>query len=343
MAERDLALATDALADTVLLSSTVAIVAVDLEGRVVLWNRGATRIFGWTEDEARGRFLPFMPPECEAEYTRIFDRLRRGEEFDELELPHMTREGRRAALLVSLRGLTASDGERRAIVGVAQESRDPEAADELLRRIESLELRLSETHLPPHFLLNSLHAIGVLVRERRSEDAVRALANVGDILRRALGRAGRGDDEVPLGREIELVRKYLEVERARFGGQLRLEVEAGEDVRDALVPNLVLQPLVENAIRHGLAPLDGRGTVRIAARRDHETLELTVTDDGVGLTPGWSAGEAEGVGLRATRSRLRRLYGEEADLRLGPADPDGARATVRLPHRSRREAPVRVS
>jgi len=341
MADRDLALATDALADTVLLSSTVAIVAVDPEGRVVLWNRGATRIFGWTEEEARGRFLPFMPPECEAEYTRIFERLRRGEEFDELELPHMTRDGRRAPLLVSLRGLTGSDGERRAIVGVAQESRDPEAAGELLRRIESLELRLSETHLPPHFLLNSLHAIGVLVRERRSEDAVRALANVGEILRSAIGRADR-DEEVPLDREIDLVRKYLEVERARFGGELHLEVDAGEEVRDSLVPNLVLQPLVENAVRHGLAPLDGRGTVRIAARRDGETLELTVTDDGAGLPEEWAPGDA-GVGLSATRARLRRLHGEEADLRLEPGESDGARATVRLPHRSRGEVPVRVS
>ena len=341
MADRDLALATDALADTVLLSSTVAIVAVDPEGRVVLWNRGATRIFGWTEEEVRGRFLPFMPPECEAEYMQIFDRLRRGEEFDELELPHMTRDGRRAALLISLRGLAGSDGGPRAIVGVARESRKRETADELLRRIESLELRLSETHLPPHFLLNSLHAIGVLVRERRSEEAVRALASVGEILRWAIGRADR-DEEVPLDRELDLVRRYVGVERARFGGDLRLEVEVGEEARDALVPSLILQPLVENAIRHGLAPLDGRGVVRIAARREGERLELAVTDDGVGLPEEWVPGDA-GVGLSATRARLRRLHGEEADLRLEPGEPDGARATVRLPHRSRREVPVRAS
>lgn len=341
MADRDLPLATDAFTDTVLLSSTVAIVAVDLRGRVILWNRGATRIFGWTEQEAMGRFLPFMPPEYEAEYMDLFERLREGEEFDGLEMPHRTSDDRRSRLVVSLRGLAGSDGERRAIVGVAQEAPDRETADELLRRIESLELRLSETHLPPHFLLNSLHAIGVLVRERRSDEAVEALAKVGDILRRAIGRAGR--EEVPLEREIELVGKYLDVERARFGGELRLEVDVEDGAWEALVPNLILQPVVENAVRHGLAPEGGRGTIRIAARTDGETLEVAVVDDGVGLPEPWPP-EETGVGLRSVRSRLGRLYGDEAGLDLAAAESaGGTRATLRLPHRVREESQARAS
>lgn len=342
MADRDLPVATDAFADTVLLSSTVAIVAVDLEGRVVLWNRGATRIFGWTEEEAMGRFLPFMPPEREAEYAELFERLRAGEEFDELEMPHVTRDGRRSGLVVSLRGLVGSDGERRAIVGVAQEAPYRETADALLRRIESLELRLSETHLPPHFLLNSLHTIGVLVRERRRDDAVEALATVGDILRRAIGRAG--EEEVTLADEVQLARKYLELERSRLGGGFRLDVEVDDGAGDALVPNLILQPLLENAVCHGLGPRGGRGTIRIVARADGRTLEVAVVDDGVGLPDRWPP-EETGVGLRGTRSRLDRLYGEDGELDLAPVGPDGTgtRATVRLPRRTRQEARAQVS
>lgn len=341
MPHRDLPLATDAFADTVLLSSTVAIVAADLQGRIILWNRGATRIFGWTEEEAMGRFLPFMPPECEAEYLELFDRLRAGDEFDELEMPHVTRDGRRNLLVVSLRGLVGSDGERRAIVGVAQETPGRESADELLRRIESLELRLSETHLPPHFLLNSLHTIGVLVREQRSDDAVEALATVGDILRRAIG--GSREEEVSLGQEVGVADRYLDVERARYGGDLRLEVDVPEDAADALVPNLILQPLVENAVRHGLAPRGGRGTIRIEARTDGERLHVVVLDDGAGLPDPWPP-EETGVGLRATRSRLRRLYGEAGGLDVAAAGPEGGtRVSLRLPHRTRQEEPVPAS
>lgn len=341
MAHRDRDLATDAFAHTVLLSSTVAIVAVDLEGRVILWNRGATRIFGWTEEEAMGRFLPFMPPEHEEEYMELFERLRAGEEYDELEMPHLTRGGRRSGVVVSLRGLVGSGGERRAIVGVAQEAPDRESADELLRRIESLELRVSETHLPPHFLLNSLHTIGILVREQRSDDAVEALAKVGDILRRAIGEAGA--EEVPLEQEVELVEKYQDVERARYGGDLELEVAVSEDAADALVPNLVLQPLVENAVRHGLAPRGGRGTIRVEARTDGERLEVAVLDDGPGLPDPWPP-EETGVGLRATRSRLHRLYGDAGGLELA-AGPDGGgtRASLRLPLRTRQEVQARAS
>lgn len=287
-----------------------------------------------------GRFLPFMPPEHEEEYMELFDRLRAGEEFDELEMPHLTRDGRRSGLVVSLRGLLGGDGERRAIVGVAQEATDRETADELLRRIESLELRVSETHLPPHFLLNSLHTIGVLVREQRRDDAVEALATVGDILRRAIG--GADEEEVSLEQEVELAGKYLEVERARYGGELELEVDVPEDAADALVPNLVLQPLVENAVRHGLAPRGGRGTIRIEARGDGERLEVAVLDDGMGLPDPWPP-EETGVGLRATRSRLRRLYGEAAGLDLEPGPDGGTRASLRLPHRTRQEARARAS
>lgn len=338
MADRDPTLAVEALADTVLPSSTVAIVAVDLDGRVVLWNRGATRLFGWTEEEATDRFLPFMPPEREAEYMELFERLRAGEEFDELEMPYRTRSGERSSLVVSLRPLRGADGESRAIVGVAKQAGDPESADRLLRRIDVLENRLAEAHLPPHFLLNSLHAIGVLVREQRPEDAVRMLSRLGDILREAIRRPG--EDETSLAEEIRLTRKYVEVEQARYGPELRLEVDVPEEALYACVPRMVLQPLVENAIRHGLAPRGGRGTIRVEARLREGALILGVTDDGIGLTPEAERRRGGGIGLTATRSRLRRLYGDAGELRLEAregSEEGGARAVVRLPVREREE------
>jgi LytS/YehU family sensor histidine kinase len=150
------------------------------------------------------------------------------------------------------------------------------------------------------------------------------------MLRRVM-RTG-GPPEVTLAEELDFVRRYLAIEEVRFSDRLQPAFEVDPAVLRAAVPELILQPLVENAVRHGLAQRTGATLLRIAARRERDDLVLTVTDDG----PGPGAGpveRAEGVGLSNTRERLRTLYGDQGRLVLGPTPTGGATAEVRLPYR----------
>lgn len=180
--------------------------------------------------------------------------------------------------------------------------------------------------LQPHFLLNSLNAVAVVVRDRDTATATRMLEQLGDMLRRVT-RPGR-PQEVPLAEEIEFVRQYLGIETVRFSDRLEPVFAVDSAVLGAAVPELLLQPLVENAVRHGLARREGATLLRIEARREGDELILMVTDDGPGpVQPG------EGVGLGATRERLATLYGGRARLELTTSPEGGARVTVRLPYR----------
>jgi len=193
------------------------------------------------------------------------------------------------------------------------------------------EARLAEARLDalrmqiqPHFLLNSLNAITVLVRDRDTGTATRLLEQLGEVLRRVL-RSDRGQ-LVPLSDEIEFVERYLEIERVRFPDRLRPAVRVDPAAAQAAVPDFILQPLVENAIRHGVARRTEAGYLAVTARREGDDLVLTVEDDGVGPQE-----ERAGVGLSNTRERLAALYGERGGLELGPREGGGARATIRLP------------
>lgn len=182
--------------------------------------------------------------------------------------------------------------------------------------------------LQPHFLLNSLNAITVIVRDRDAPTATRMLEHLGAMLRRVT-RADR-PKEVTLAEELDFVRQYLAIEQVRFSDRLRPEVEGDPALLRAAVPEFLLQPLVENAVRHGVARREEATLLRVEARRDGDELVLTVTDDGPG-PPG--AGEArEGVGLSNTRERLRTLYGDRASLALAPTLTGGTAAVVRLPY-----------
>ncbi|HYJ80609.1 MAG TPA: histidine kinase, partial [Longimicrobiaceae bacterium] len=141
-----------------------------------------------------------------------------------------------------------------------------------------------------------------------------------------------GSQEVPLEREIEFLRAYLEIEQARFHDRLTVGIDVPDELLGCSVPSLILQPLVENAIRHGTGRLAGAGTVRIAAARQGDTLVLRVADNGPGLRPP-GPDRGTGVSLRNIRSRLRHLYGNAAGLQLGPAEEGGLEATVSLPCR----------
>jgi two-component sensor histidine kinase len=187
------------------------------------------------------------------------------------------------------------------------------------------------TQLDPHFLFNTLHAVSALV-ERDPRGVRRMISRLSDLLRHTL--EGGREQEVPLAQEWQFVERYLEIMQIRFQGRLKLDLRMQEGIGDALVPSLVLQPLVENAIKHGVSKTDGSGEIVIAASREGGRLLLRVHDDG----PAFPAGEPappEGVGLRNTRERLEQLYGAHQTLTLAPGAAGGAVAEVSLPYHTR--------
>jgi len=186
-------------------------------------------------------------------------------------------------------------------------------------RLEALQLQLH-----PHFLFNTLHSIGGLVRQGRGETALEMLNGLGELLRSSLAEQST---EVPLRRELELTDRYLQIHQVRFSDRLTVTVEVDEEARGARVPPLLLQPLVENAIQHGIARDPGPGRLQIRARREGGRLLIDVFNSGAGVER-----DRRGVGLRNTEERLRRLYGSEQELTLQDA-PGGVRASVSIPFR----------
>lgn len=182
---------------------------------------------------------------------------------------------------------------------------------------------LLRTQLQPHFLFNTMHAISALM----SVDvpaARRMMSGLSDLLRESLDDSA--GHEVQLGEELEFLDRYLDIQLVRFRDRLRVEYDVPETTRRLLVPRLILQPIVENAISHGLAPLQRSVTIRIAAALDDADLVVTVRDDGAGL----AADVREGLGIGNSRARLQHLYGASGVLALKPLQP-GAETRLRLP------------
>ena len=197
------------------------------------------------------------------------------------------------------------------------------------REVALAEARLEvlKRQLQPHFLFNTLNSISVLMFENATL-ANRMLLRLSDLL-----RAGLADDsphEVTLERELAFLDGYLEIERMRFGDRLTIDMNVATATLDARVPNLILQPIVENAIRYGVAAVDRPATVSISAERSGGELHLQVRDDGPGLPPGWK----RGVGLSNTEARLRHLYGSDQKLELLPADGGGLLVSIHIPFRT---------
>ena len=192
------------------------------------------------------------------------------------------------------------------------------------------EARLATLHarLNPHFLFNTLNAVSALVA--KNPKGVRdMIALLSELLRHAL--TDTREHEIPLREELRLLRLYLEILEIRYQGQLRTVVTVDADVREALVPNLILQPLVENAMKHGIDRAGGHGTIEVLARRDGDDLVLSVRDTGAGDDAAAPVSES-GVGLRLTRERLAELYGGAQRLELTPAADGGMTARVTLPY-----------
>jgi signal transduction histidine kinase len=200
------------------------------------------------------------------------------------------------------------------------------AAATYARQLAEARLHVLSAQLQPHFLFNALHAISALVWEDPAR-ADRLLARLSEMLRLTLRSGTRV--ETTLAEEVTLLQRYAEIQEARYGDRLRVSFDVEARVRDALVPRLILQPLVENAIRHGVTRRITPGRVEVRAWQGDGRLNLTVRDDGVGL----GAAVREGVGLSITRARLRQLYGREQRFALTPAPEGGAVCTLSIPLR----------
>jgi two-component system, LytTR family, sensor kinase len=183
----------------------------------------------------------------------------------------------------------------------------------------------------PHFLFNALNAVSTLVTEGRNDEASRMLARVSHFLRLTLTAPVR--DEVALADEVDYVRQYLEIERVRFGERLRTEFDLAPDVWEAAVPAFVLQPLIENAVRHAIAPRESGGAITLEARRSGEMLQVSIVDDGPGVRDDPQGTGTGRIGLTNTRDRLRQLYGDRGRLQLVSVPGGGTRATIEIPFR----------
>jgi signal transduction histidine kinase len=207
-------------------------------------------------------------------------------------------------------------------------------ASQLQARLAEAQLLALKMQLHPHFLFNTLHAISALMHsDVKAADSM--LARLSDLLRLTLDQAG--EQEVSLRQEMAILEGYLEIERLRFQNRLQVSIDVPDNLLDAQVPTFILQPLVENALKHGIAPRASGGLVAIRARQAGGVLCLEVEDDG----PGPSAGKStagHGIGTRNTRSRLEHLYGERQRFELSKGDP-GAVARVMLPLHWAEEAP----
>jgi two-component system, LytTR family, sensor kinase len=183
----------------------------------------------------------------------------------------------------------------------------------------------------PHFLFNTLHTIGQLWRSGKSDDADAVLDHLGGLFHKVQTSTAR--TEIPLGDELEIVREYLAIEQVRFRDRLRVTVNAAPDTLNCRVPPLILQPLVENAVRHGISAVSTAGKLDVSARVTNDTLHLEVRDDGPGNGNG-ATRPGSGTGLRNTRERLAQLYGDAGVLRIDHANGQGMRVTVELPVRT---------
>jgi len=212
----------------------------------------------------------------------------------------------------------------------AQREESLRVAAQLRAQLAEARLDALRMQLDPHFLFNTLHAISSLV-ERDPRGVRRMISRLSELLRHTI--EGPTDQEIPLRQELELLRRYLEIMEVRFQGRLAIAMDVQERALDALVPNLILQPIVENAIKHGVSKIEGTGEIALRARIENGQLIVDVENN----APLIEAGTSAGVGVRNTRARLSHLYGEEQSFELRGVDGESPStvAELRLPYHTR--------
>jgi len=204
-------------------------------------------------------------------------------------------------------------------------------SSQLEAQLARAQLEVLKIQLEPHFLFNTLNSIAALARYD-GEAAEHMTLQLADLLRMSLD--GVGVQEVPLEQELTFLQKYIDIQQTRFRDRLQVESDIDPRTLDTFVPNLILQPLVENAIRHGIGPRRAPGLVRISTWRDHDDVWMEIRDNGAGLTRGRGALPPEGVGLRNTRGRLQQLYNENHAMVLEDTPGGGCTVKIRVPYRS---------
>ena len=226
-------------------------------------------------------------------------------------------------------GVMATNYYRRYLAGEQRAAR-------LQAQLAQAQLQALKMQLHPHFLFNTLNAISELVH-KEPETAERMVIQLSDMLRVSLDSIGV--QEIPLKQELEFLRRYLDIEETRFRDRLRIRMDVDPETLGAYVPNMILQPLVENAIRHGISPLSRGGSIDIRARRNGETLQLQICDDGRGLPAAAENGShGNGVGLTNTRARLTQLYGPgRFELDVESVPDAGVAVSVTIPLREERD------
>jgi len=202
-------------------------------------------------------------------------------------------------------------------------------ASHLESQLSQAQVQILEMQLQPHFLFNTLNGIMVLIKQD-PDMASRMIARLSEFLRLTLDSAG--EQEVTLRRELEYLSRYIQIEQLRFGDRLTVEQSVNPDDLEALVPNLILQPIVENAIRHGVSKRRGPARISIEATRENGSLTIHVRDNGTGLQTAAGGGIKEGIGLRNTRTRLQYLYGASQEFGLSSQDGGGVDVKLCIPY-----------
>lgn len=207
---------------------------------------------------------------------------------------------------------------------------------QLEARLAQSRLQVLKMQLHPHFLFNTLNAISELIH-RNPDVADRMITDLSDLLRMSFENLEV--QEIPLSQELEFLRKYLEIEQTRFHDRLEVKMDIASDTLDASVPNMILQPLVENAIKHGISPKADGGHINVTAARSNGHLQIRVSDDGVGVPGGEVSRVEEGVGLSNTRRRLRHLYGDAHTFDLNSVGGHGVNVDLDIPYRQYENVP----
>jgi two-component system LytT family sensor kinase len=211
-----------------------------------------------------------------------------------------------------------------------QRYRDRELqAVQLREQLAQSQLHVLRAQLQPHFLFNTLNSIVGLIRNNENRAAVHMTTQLSDLLRQLLAYSGK--PEATLREEIEMTRRYLEIQQARFSDRLQIEMELDPETLEAKVPSLILQPIVENALRHGIAKRAGKSLVALRTLRNNGVLSIEVYNDGPQLPSEWNIDQNSGVGLANTRARLQQQYGQRHTFELSNRNPDGVAANLTIP------------